>query len=60
MLAMKLDFSPELTQKERDIRADPRIYECNKQYPLSRLAKMYGMEFHKFLTLVLRFRGYDV
>ncbi len=45
-----------LTEKEREIQADPRIYNTTEEYPLSRLARMYRMDFAPFLDLVVRLR----
>lgn len=57
MFAMQLDFESR-TDREKQVRADPRIYPpTDKDWPLSRLAKIYGIPFHKFLDLVLHFRG---
>lgn len=57
MLAMKLDFE-EYTPLELEVRADPRIYDFHPDWPLRRLAKIYGISYPKFLALVLHWRGY--
>ena len=44
------------SEKEREIRAEPRIYDFHPDWPLSRLAELYKTPFPKFFALVVHFR----